>query len=92
MIAASHNMLVVFASIAVSLVAAFTGPAITNNIATLLESKRKLLVVIVGIYPQQRHLVQALCRDIGAVTSQEIALSILTEIIALRRRSISNSN
>ena len=46
MIAASHNMLVVLASIAVSLVAAFTGPAITNNIATLLESKRKLLVVM----------------------------------------------
>lgn len=30
--------------------------------------------------------------DIGAVTPQEIALSILTEIIALRRRSISTSN
>jgi len=44
--AASHNMLLVLASVAVSLVAAFTGLAITNNIATLPESKRKTLVVM----------------------------------------------
>lgn len=46
MIAATHNIFLVFASIAVSLVAAFTGLALTNNIAGQPENKRKALVVM----------------------------------------------
>ena len=46
MIDVSHNMVLVFASIAVSLVAAFTGLAISNNIASLPETRRKTLVVM----------------------------------------------
>lgn len=46
MIAVSHNLFLVLASIAVSLVAAFTGLAITNNIASLPDATRKKLVVM----------------------------------------------
>ena len=46
MIAASHNHFLVLASIAVSLVAAFTGLALTNNISRLAENKRKALIVM----------------------------------------------
>ena len=45
-IAASHNHFLVLASIAVSLVAAFTGLALTNNISRLAENKRKALIVM----------------------------------------------
>lgn len=46
MVAISHNLFLVFASIAISLLAAFTGLAITNNIASLPEFKRKTLVIM----------------------------------------------
>ena len=46
MVAISHNLFLVFASIAISLLAAFTGLAITNNIARLPEYKRKTLVIM----------------------------------------------
>ena len=46
MVAISHNLFLVFASIAISLLAAFTGLAITNNIASLPEYKRKTLVIM----------------------------------------------
>lgn len=46
MVAISHNLFLVFASIAISLLAAFTGLAITNNIACLPEYKRKTLVIM----------------------------------------------
>lgn len=46
MLAVTHNLFLIMASIAVSLVAAFTGLAITNNIASLPDAKRKTLVVM----------------------------------------------
>ena len=46
LIEASHNHVLVFASIAVSLVAAFTGLALTNNLSRLPEPKRKALIVM----------------------------------------------
>ena len=46
MIEATHNLYLVSASIAVSLVAAFTGLALTNNISSQPEYKRKALVVM----------------------------------------------
>ena len=46
MLADSHNMVLLLASIAVSLLAAFTGLATTNNIASLPEIKRKTLVIM----------------------------------------------
>lgn len=46
MVEVSHSMFLVIASIAISLLAAFTGLAITNNIASLPEIKRKTLVIM----------------------------------------------
>jgi len=46
LIEASHNHFLVLASIAVSLVAAFTGLALTNNLSRLPEQKRKALIVM----------------------------------------------
>ncbi len=46
MISYSHDLKLVAASIVVSMVAAFTGLALTNNISGLPESRRKALVVM----------------------------------------------
>jgi len=45
-VAESHNMVLVLASIAVSLLAAFTGLAITSNLSSLPDFKRKTLVIM----------------------------------------------
>lgn len=46
MISYSHDLKLVLASIVVSMVAAFTGLALTNNISRLPENRRKALVVM----------------------------------------------
>ena len=62
-------MTLVVASIAVSLVAAFTGLAMTNNIASLGEAKRKMLVVmsafIMGGGIWSMHFVAMLAHEIS---------------------------
>ena len=71
MIAATHNIFLVFASIAVSLVAAFTGLALTNNIAGQPENKRKALVVmsafILGGGIWSMHFVAMLAHELSLI-------------------------
>jgi len=85
--AASHNMLLVLASVAVSLVAAFTGLAITNNIATLPESKRKTLVVmsafILGGGIWSMHFVAMLAHEFASPVYYDSLQTLSSALIAI---------
>ncbi len=87
MIAVSHNSVLVVASIAVSLVAAFTGLAITNNIAALPETKRKMLVVmsafIIGGGIWSMHFVAMLAHEISVPVYYDSLQTLGSALIAI---------
>ena len=87
MIAVSHNMVLVVASIAVSLVAAFTGLAITNNIASLPEAKRKMLVVmsafIMGGGIWSMHFVAMLAHEVSVPVYYDALQTLGSALIAI---------
>lgn len=87
MIAASHNVFLVAASIAVSLVAAFTGLAITNNIAGLPEPKRKALVVmsafILGGGIWSMHFVAMLAHEFSSAVYYDSLQTLGSALIAI---------
>ncbi|MEM7258108.1 MAG: MHYT domain-containing protein, partial [Pseudomonadota bacterium] len=87
MTAASHNIFLVVASIAVSLVAAFTGLAITNSIAALPESKRKALVVmsafILGGGIWSMHFVAMLAHEFSAPVYYDSLQTLSSALIAI---------
>lgn len=87
MIAVAHNMVLVMASIAVSLVAAFTGLAITNNIASLPEARRKKLVVmsafIIGGGIWSMHFVAMLAHEISVPVYYDSLQTLGSALIAI---------
>lgn len=87
MIAISHNMVLVVASIAVSLVAAFTGLAITNNIAPLPDARRKMLVVmsafIIGGGIWSMHFVAMLAHEMSVPVYYDSLQTLGSALIAI---------
>ncbi len=80
-------MILVFASIAVSLVAAFTGLAISNNIASLPETRRKTLVVmsafVIGGGIWSMHFVAMLAHEISVPVYYDSLQTLGSALIAI---------
>ena len=87
MVEVSHNMFLVLASIAVSLLAAFTGLAITNNIASLPEYKRKTLVImssfIIGGGIWSMHFVAMLAHEFSVPVYYDSLQTLSSALIAI---------
>ena len=87
LIVVSHNMVLVIASIAVSLVAAFTGLAISNNIASLTEARRKTLVVmsafVIGGGIWSMHFVAMLAHEISVPVYYDSLQTLGSALIAI---------
>ena len=87
MVEVSHNMFLVLASIAVSLLAAFTGLAITNNIAVLPEYKRKTLVImsafIIGGGIWSMHFVAMLAHEFSVPVYYDSLQTLGSALIAI---------
>lgn len=87
MLEVSHNLLLVLASIAVSLLAAFTGLAITNNIALLPEFKRKTLVImssfIIGGGIWSMHFVAMLAHEFSVPVYYDALQTLGSALIAI---------
>ena len=83
----SHNLFLLLASITVSLVAAFTGLAITNKIASLPETKRKTLVVmssfIIGGGIWSMHFVAMLAHQFPAPIYYDLLQTLSSALIAI---------
>lgn len=80
-------MVLVFASIAVSLVAAFTGLAISNNIAALPEIRRKTLVVmsafVIGGGIWSMHFVAMLAHELSVSVYYDSLQTLGSALIAI---------
>ncbi len=80
-------MVLVFASIAVSLVAAFTGLAISNNIASLPDTRRKALVVmsafVIGGGIWSMHFVAMLAHEISVPVYYDSLQTLGSALIAI---------
>lgn len=80
-------MVLVSASIAVSLVAAFTGLAISNNIASLPETKRKTLVVmsafVIGGGIWSMHFVAMLAHEVSVPVYYDALETLGSALIAI---------
>ncbi len=87
LIAISHNLVLVVASIAVSLVAAFTGLALTNSIASLPDAKRKMLVVmsafIIGGGIWSMHFVAMLAHEFAVPVYYDSLQTLGSALIAI---------
>ena len=87
MTAATYNIYLVVASVAVSLVAAFTGLALTNNVAGMPESRRKVLVaissVILGSGIWSMHFVAMLAHEVNVPVYYDLLETLSSVLIAI---------
>ncbi len=87
MISYSHDTFLVVASIVVSMVAAFTGLALTNNISHLSDSRRKALVVmssfVLGTGIWSMHFVAMLAHQFPMPVYYDVLQTLSSALVAI---------